>query len=182
MASWAGPLVPGESNLKSARTALVRHNEPLSQTPRTEKPPTAPRKRSSFKSPRQLEEKAAGGANRPFTRPVHENAHSEETNQHTRKDTRRERPALVRALYTPRMQISGSKGPAGGATLAHWSGEKEACISPDPDIRTHGTAIFPKTKSLGWRFRRSSGRGVAAGGRRGGVEAMVGGWRKMAAV
>ena len=36
----------------------------------------------------------------------------------------------------------------GGATLAHWSGEKEACISPDPDIRTRGTAIFSKTKSF----------------------------------
>ena len=35
VASWAGPLVPGESNLKSARTALVRHNEPLSPTQST---------------------------------------------------------------------------------------------------------------------------------------------------
>ena len=55
----------------------------------------------------------------------------------------RERTALVRPLYTPRMQISGSKGPVGGATLAHWSGEKEACISLDPDTCTRGSAIFP---------------------------------------
>ena len=112
-------------------------------------------------------------------------AHSEKrrsTPTAPREKRRRGRTALVRDLYTPRMQISGSNCPVDGATLAHWSGEKEACISPDPDIRTRGTVIFPKTKSLGWRFRRSSGRGAAAGGRRGGVEAMVGGWRKMAAV
>ena len=88
---------------------------------------------------------------------------------------------LVRDLYTPRMQISGSKSPVGGATLAHWSGEKGACISPDPDIRTRGTAIFPKTKGLGGRSRRPFGV-VLQQEEEEGVEAMVGGWRKMAAV
>ena len=53
VASWAGPLAWAERSLTSARTALVRHNEPLSQTPPTEKTPTAPRKA------KQLEELAA---------------------------------------------------------------------------------------------------------------------------
>ena len=57
-------------------------------------------------------------------------------------------PPLFVPFYNPRMQISGSKGPVGGAMLAHWSGEKEACISPDPDICTRGAAIFPFTQSL----------------------------------
>ena len=39
------------------------------------------------------------------------------------------------------------RGPVGGATLAHWSGEKGACTSLDPDICTRGSA-FPLTKGL----------------------------------
>ena len=69
----------------------------------------------------------------------------------------------------------------GGATLAHWSGEKEACISPDPDIRTRGTAIFPKTKGLKSDSAALLGV-VLQQEEEEEVEAMVGGWRKIAAV
>ena len=80
------------------------------------------------------------------------------------------------------MQISGSKGPLGGATLAHWSGEKEACISPDADICTRGSAIFPFTwKGLEGDSAVPLG-GVLQQEEEEEVEAMVGGCRKMAAV
>ena len=94
---------------------------------------------------------------------------------------RTDEPPLFVPLYHPRMQISGSRGQVGGATLAHWLGEMEACISLDPDIRTRGSAIFPFTKS-------SEGDSAAPLGvvlqqeEEEEVEAMVGGCRKMAAV
>ena len=69
----------------------------------------------------------------------------------------------------------------GGATLAHWSGEKEACISPDPDIRTRGSAIFPETKGLESDSAAPLGV-VLQQEEEEEVEAMVGGCRKMAAV
>ena len=69
----------------------------------------------------------------------------------------------------------------GGATLAHWSGEKEACISLDPDICTRGSAIFPSTKSLEGDSAAPLGV-VLQQEEEEEVEAMVGGCRKMAAV
>ena len=80
------------------------------------------------------------------------------------------------------MQISGSKGPVGGATLAHWSGEKEACISPDPDICTRGSAIFPFSKSSEGDSAAPLGVVLQQEEEEEEVEAMVGGCRKMAAV
>ena len=85
---------------------------------------------SSSKREKQLEP--------PFrrARPVRHSSQSDSPKRRTN------RPCSF-PFYNPRMQISGSRGQVGGATLAHWSGEKEACISPDPDIRTRGSAIFP---------------------------------------
>ena len=68
----------------------------------------------------------------------------------------------------------------GGATLAHRSGEKEACLSLDPDICTRGSA-FPSTKGLegdSAAFLGDDGREEEEED----GEAMVCGWRKMAAV
>ena len=73
------------------------------------------------------------------------------------------------------------RGPVGGATLAHWSGEKEVCISLDPDICTRGSAIFPFTKSLEGDSAAPLGV-VLQQEEEEEVEAMVCGWRKMAAV
>ena len=68
----------------------------------------------------------------------------------------------------------------GGATLAHWPGEKEACISLDPDICTRGSA-FPSTKGLeGDSAALLGDDGVREEEEE--DEAMVCGWRKMAAV
>ena len=80
------------------------------------------------------------------------------------------------------MQISGSRGQVGGATLAHWLGEKEACISPDPDIYIRGSAIFPFTRK-GLEGDSAAPLGVVLQQEEEEeVEAMVGGCRKMAAV
>ena len=72
------------------------------------------------------------------------------------------------------------RGQVGGATLAHWSGGKEACISPDPDICTRGSAIFPSTKSL--EGDSAAPLGVVLQQEEEEDEAMVCGCRKMAAV
>ena len=114
-------------------------------------------------------------------RPGRVNAQSDRKRLEESTPSQTHEPPLFVPLYNPRMQISGSRGQVGGATLAHWSGEKEACISLDPDIRTRGSAIFPFTKS-------SEGDSAAPLGvvlqqeEEEEVEAMVGGCRKMAAV
>ena len=109
----------------------VRESEPVRSTAQTESEPPRQRAdrpdRETAQSEEQLEESA---------RPVR-------TNRLVREPKRENEPPLFVPFYIPRMQISRSKGLVGGATLAHWSGEKEACISPDPDICTRGSAIFP---------------------------------------
>jgi len=57
-------------------------------------------------------------------------------------------PPLFVPFITRVCKCPGSKGPVGGATLAHWSGEKEACISPDPDIAHAGRPCSLKLKAL----------------------------------
>ena len=61
----------------------------------------------------------------------------------------------------------------GGATLAHWSGEKEACISPDPDIAHAGRPFFLSPKSL--EGDSAAPLGVVLQQEEEEVEAMVGG-------
>ena len=68
----------------------------------------------------------------------------------------------------------------GGATLAHWSGEKGACIFPDPDIAHAGRPFSLKLKGL--ESDSAALLGVELQQEEEEVKAMVGGWRKMAAV
>ena len=68
----------------------------------------------------------------------------------------------------------------GGATFSHWLGEKEACLVGS-GIAHVGTAMFPQTKKPRTAILPPFWRGVQ-GEEEEEVEAMVGGWRKMAAV
>ena len=71
---------------------------------------------------------------------------------------RESEPPLFIPFITRVCKYLDHRGPVGGATLAHWSGEKEACISLDPDICTRGSALS-FTKGLeGARIRRLSPR------------------------
>ena len=92
----------------------VRESEPVRSTAQTESEP--PRQRD--RPVRELEEKSTPSQNRT-NRPCSS-------------------PFITRVCKYP-----DHRDRVGGATLAHWSGEKEACISPDPDICTRGSAIFP---------------------------------------
>ena len=69
----------------------------------------------------------------------------------------------------------------GGATFAHWSGEKEACLSLDPGITHAGQPCLLKPKGLDGNSAAPFGV-VLQQEEEEEVEAMVGGCSKMAAV
>jgi len=98
-----------------------------------------------------------------------------------RRASREKEPPLS-VTFIPRVcKCPGSKGPVGGATLAHWSGEKGGVYFSGSGHCTRGSAIFTKTKRLGRQFRRPFGVALQQEEEEE-VEAMVGGCSKMAAV
>ena len=75
-----------------------------------------------------------------------------------------------------------SRRSVGGATFSHWSGEKEACLSSDPGIAHVGRPCSLKLKGLESDSATLLRVVLQQEEEEVEVEAMVGGWRKMAAV
>ena len=89
-------------------------------------------------------------------------------------------PSAASSSFFSHTQCPGCWSPVGGATFSHWSGEKEAC-PVGSGIAHVGTAMFPQPKKPRTAILPPFWRGVQ-GEEEEEVEAMVGGWRKMAAV
>ena len=95
---------------------------------------------------------------------------------------KRGRTALVRSFYNPRMHISRIQRPGGRSHARPLVGRKGGVYLSGSGHCTRGSAMVPKTKGLGRRFRRPFGVVLQQEEEEEEVEAMVGGCRKMAAV
>ena len=78
--------------------------------------------------------------------------------------------------------MSRIQGPGGRSHRSHWSGEKEACLSLDPGIAHAGQPCLLKPKGLESDSAALFSVVLQQEEEEVEVEAMVGGWRKMAAV